>query len=132
MTTGLIIIATAIVIAVGTALWYLYDEYKTYQDKYEWMRSQRDKARHELSRAQKEIQLMKKAQQSKAKQITMNVNVDTDEVVSKVMQGVNKKIEDIKNKEQVFIKVDGKEINSNKLKEIILKEENGNKNNFLK
>lgn len=54
----------------------------------------------------------------------MNVSVDTDEVVSKVMQGVNKK------KEQVYIKVDGKEINADKLKEIIRKEVNGNKNKF--
>lgn len=122
--SALIIIATAIVIAVGAVLWYLYDEYKTYQDKYEWMRSQRDKARHELSR----LQLMKEAQQTKAKQITMNVNVDTDEVVSKVMQDVNKKIADIKKKEQIFIKVDGKEINAEKLKEIIRKEKKENWN----
>lgn len=115
MTTGIIIIATGIVITVGTALWYLYDEYKTYQDKYEWMRSQRDKARYEFSMAQKEIQLIKEARKTKDKQITMSVNVDTDEAVSKVMQAVNKKIEDIKKKEQTFIKVDGKEININEL-----------------
>ncbi|MDP1098142.1 hypothetical protein Q6288_29140, partial [Klebsiella quasipneumoniae] len=69
-----------------------------------------------------------KLEQDKGKQ-TVNISVDTDAVVSKVIAKVNKDIEAIKKREEIFIKVDGKEINAEKLKEIIRKEkeENGNK-----
>lgn len=105
-------------------IWLLFvlsdciDDAKLYKDKCKWYSDQYVKARHELSKAHKEIHVMKEAQHTKAKQITMNVNIDTDEVVSKVMQGVNKKISEAKKQEQVFIKVDGKEIN---VKELVKK-----------
>ena len=124
------------IVLTGIIIWLLFvlsdtfDENKLYKDKYKWYSDQYVKARHELSLIQKEIHLMKQAEKTNGKQVTMNVHVDTDEVVSKVMQGVNKKIEDIKKKEQIFIKVDGKEINADKLKEIIRKEGKGNKNIF--
>lgn len=124
MTTGLIVIATGIVITVATALWYLYDEYKTYQDKYEWARSQRDRARQELFEVKfnlvKANKIIEKLERDKGKQ-TVNISVGTDAVVSRVMQGVNKKIKDIKKQEQIFIKVDGKEININEVKKMMKK-----------
>ncbi|QWY14663.1 hypothetical protein [Lactococcus phage PLG-II] len=132
MITGMIITTTGIVIAVTTALWYLYDEYKTYQDKYEWARSQRDRARQELFELKlnlvKANKIIEKLERDKGNQ-TVNISVDTDAVVSKVIAKVNKDIEAIKKREEIFIKVDGKEINTEKLKEIIRKEkeENGNK-----
>lgn len=109
------IVLTGIIILLLFILSDAFDETKLYKDKYKWYSDQYVKARHELSLAQKEIHLMKQTEKAKAKQITMNVNVDADEVVSKVMQGVNKKIEDIKKQEQVYIKVDGKEMNINEL-----------------
>lgn len=105
-----------------------FDDNKLYKDKYKWYSDQYVKARHELSLTQKEIHLMKQAEKTKAKQIAMNVNVDSDEVVSKVMAKVNEDIKAIKKREQIFIKVDGKGINAEKLKEIIRKEKEGNGN----
>lgn len=101
----------------GIIVWLLFvlsdyiDENKLYKDKYKWYSEQYVKARHELSLADKEIKLMK---QAKAKQ-TVSISVDTEAVVSKVMAKVNKDIEAIKKQEQIFIKVDGKEININEL-----------------
>lgn len=120
------IVLTGIIIMLVFVLSDNIDETKLYKDKYKWYSDQYVKARHELSLAQKEIHLMKQAEKAKAKQITMNVNVDADEVVSKVMQGVNKKIEDIKKKEQVYFKVDGKEININQLLKLMKEEGKGN------
>lgn len=91
MTTGIIIIAMVIVISVWAVIWYLYDEYKTYQDKYEWKNSQYEKARYEFARLEDELRELQKPSKQ-----TITINVDTDEVVSKVMQSVNKKIDDIK------------------------------------
>lgn len=110
MTTGIIIIATGIVIAVGTVIWYLYDEYKTYQDKYEWKNSQYEKARYEFARLKDELKELQKPSKQ-----TITINVDTDEVVSKVMDKVNKNIEALKKQEEVFIKIDGKEMNIKEL-----------------
>lgn len=122
MTTGLIVIATVIVIATATVIWYLYDEYKTYQDRYEWYSGQYAKARHHIVKLEGKL---KEAQQTKGKQ-TVTINVDSDAVVSKVMAKVNKDIEAIKERERIYIKVDGKEINTEKLKEIIRKERETN------
>jgi septal ring factor EnvC (AmiA/AmiB activator) len=110
MTTGIIIIAMVIVISVWAVIWYLYDEYKTYQDKYEWKNSQYEKARYEFSRLEDELKELQKPSKQ-----TITINVDTDEVVSKVMAKVNKDIEALKKQEEVFIKIDGKEININEL-----------------
>lgn len=126
MTTGIIIIAMVIVIAVWAVIWYLYDEYKTYQDKYEWKNSQYEKARYEFARLKDELKELQKPSKQ-----TITINVDTDEVVSKVMQGVNKKIDDIKKREQVFIKVDGKEINIKELVKKMKGVEDGDRNKFL-
>lgn len=124
------IVLTGIIILLLFVLSDAFDETKLYKYKCKWYSDQYVNARHELSLAQKEIHLMKQADKAKTKQITMNVNVNTDEVVSKVMQGVNKKVEDIKKKEQIYFKVDGKEINADKLKQIIRKEGNENENIF--
>lgn len=110
MTTGIISIATVIVIAVGAVIWYLYDEYKTYQDKYEWKNSQYEKARYEFARLKDELKELQKPSKQ-----TITINVDTDEVVSKVMDKVNKKIAEANKREQVFIKIDGKEIDIKEL-----------------
>lgn len=110
MTTGIIIIAMVIVISVWAVIWYLYDEYKTYQDKYEWKNSQYEKARYEFARLEDELKELQKPSKQ-----TITINVDTDEVVSKVMAKVNKDIEALKKQEEVFIKIDGKEMNIKEL-----------------
>lgn len=110
MTTGIIIIAMVIVIFVWAVIWYLYDEYKTYQDKYEWKNSQYEKARYEFARLEDELKELQKPSKQ-----TITINVDTDEVVSKVMAKVNKDIEALKKQEEVFIKIDGKEMNIKEL-----------------
>lgn len=110
MTTGIIIIAMVIVIAVWAVIWYLYDEYKTYQDKYEWKNSQYEKARYEFARLEDELKELQKPSKQ-----TITINVDTDEVVSKVMDKFNKDIEALKKQEEVFIKIDGKEMNIKEL-----------------
>lgn len=110
MTTGIIIISMVIVISVWAVIWYLYDEYKTYQDKYEWKNSQYEKARYEFARLEDELKELQKPSKQ-----TITINVDTDEVVSKVMAKVNKDIEALKKQEEVFIKIDGKEMNIKEL-----------------
>lgn len=110
MKTGIIIIAMVIVIAVWAVIWYLYDEYKTYQDKYEWKNSQYEKARYEFARLEDELKELQKPSKQ-----TITINVDTDEVVSKVMDKFNKDIEALKKQEEVFIKIDGKEMNIKEL-----------------
>lgn len=110
MTTGIIIIAMVIVIAVWAVIWYLYDEYKTYQDKYEWKNSQYEKVRYEFAMLKDELKELQKPSKQ-----TITINVDTDEVVSKVMDKINKKIAEANKREEVFIKIDGKEINIKEL-----------------
>ena len=46
---------------------------------------------------------------------TITIDVDTDEVVRKVMDKVDKKIAEANKREEVFIKIDGKEINIKEL-----------------
>ena len=116
MTTGIIIIAMVIVIAVWAVIWYLYDEYKTYQDKYEWKNSQYEKARYEFAMLKDELKELQKPSKQ-----TITINVDTDEVVSKVMDKVNKKIAEANKREEVFIKIDGKEINIKELTKALKK-----------
>lgn len=103
------------------------EEGDIYKDKYKWYSQQYARARHELTKLEGEL---KEAQQAKAKQ-TVTINVDTDAVVSKVMDKVNKDIEAIKKQEQVFIKVDGKEINVKELVKKMKKVEDGEENKFL-
>lgn len=129
----MIIVLSGIVILLLFILSDYIDENKLYKDKYSWYSREYSKARQELFETKMQlVKLNKINEQLEKKQSkqTVNISVDTDAVVSKVMQGVNKKIEDIKKKEQIFIKVDGKEINADKLKEIIRKEGKGNKNIF--
>lgn len=120
-----IAVLTGIIIVLLFVLSDWIDDANLYKDKYKWYSGQYAKARHELVKLEGKL----KESQQPSKQ-TITINVDTDEVVGKVMQGVNKKIEDTKKKEQIYIKVDGKEINANKLKEIIRKEGKGNENIF--
>ena len=126
MTTGLIMIATAIVIAVGAVIWYLYDEYKTYQDKYEWAQSQRNRAVQELFETKvkfAEVNKIDNKREKRPSEQTITINVDTDEVVRKVMDKVNKKIAEANKREEVFIKIDGKEINIKELTKAMKKAE---------
>lgn len=121
------IILTGIIILLLFVLSDYIDDVKLYKDKYKLNAHKAFRAEKELYEVKRQLVKLKRInehleqEQSKAKQITMNVNVDTDEVVSKVMQGVNKKIEDINKQEQVFIKVDGKEININEVKKMMKK-----------
>lgn len=109
MITNLIL--TGIIILLLFVTSDFIDDVKLYKNKYKWYSDQYVKARHELSQAQKEINLLK---QTKSKQ-TVTIQVDSDEVVSKFMAKVKKDIEAMKKQEQVFIKVDGREMDINKL-----------------
>lgn len=98
-----------------------------YKDKYKWYSQQYARARHELTMLEGKL---KEAQQAKAKQ-TVTINVDTDAVVAKVMAKVNEDIEAMKRQEQVFIKVDGREINVKELVKKMKKVEDEEGNKFL-
>lgn len=101
----------------GIVVWLLFvlsdfiDDAKLYKDKYKWYSQQYAKAKHEIVILEGKL---KEAQQAKSKQ-TITINVDSDEVVSKVMAKVNKDIEAMKKQEQVFIKVDGREMDIKEL-----------------
>lgn len=121
-----------VIVLSGIIVWLLFvlsdaiDDSKLYKDKYKWYSREYDSTKQELFETKKKLF---NANQAKSKQ-TITINVDSDEVVSKVMAKVNEDIKAIKEREQIYIKVDGKEINADKLKEIIRKEGKGNKNIF--
>lgn len=121
-----------VIVLSGIIVWLLFvlsdafDDSKLYKDKYKWYSREYDSTKQELFETKKKLF---NANQAKSKQ-TITINVDSDEVVSKVMTKVNEDIKAIKEREQIYIKVDGKEINADKLKEIIRKEGKGNKNIF--
>lgn len=100
------------------------DETKLYKDKYRWYSQEYGKARQELYEVKTQLvklnKINEKLEQDKGNQ-TVNISVDTDAVVSKVMTKVNKDIEAIKKREGIFIKVDGKEININEVKKMMKK-----------
>lgn len=105
-----IAVLTGIIIVLLFVLSDWIDDANLYKDKYKWYSGQYAKARHELVKLEGKL---KESHQS-SKQ-TINISVDIDEVVSKVMDKVNKDIEDLKKKEEVFIKIDGKEMDIKEL-----------------
>ncbi len=56
---------------------------------------------------------------------------NADYCISKLMSEIDIKIDEVKKQEQVFIKVDGKEINAKELVKKLKKVEDGERNKFL-
>lgn len=112
------IVLTGIIIMLVFVLSDNVDETKLYKDKYHWYSQEYGKTQQELYEVK--LQLVKvnkineKLEQAKTKQ-AINISVDSDEVVSKVMAKVNEDIKAMKKQEQVFIKVDGREMDIKEL-----------------